>query len=68
MILKQTAGRPMSSRNVRVVPEFNKDPDIEKLGRALISLAKNLAEKKKSDELALNAKKPLADGKGDDMV
>ena len=34
-----------SSRNVRVTPEMRMSPDIEKLARALVSIAKGLAEK-----------------------
>ena len=48
-------GRPIDSRNIRVVPKFREEPDIEKLGRALISLATVLAEKEKADQgISLN--------------
>lgn len=43
-------GRPMSSHNVKVTPEFRKDPDIEKLGRALIAVAMRIAEQKQAQE------------------
>lgn len=36
----------MTSRNIRVIPVFREEPDIEKLGRALIAIAKGLADKK----------------------
>ena len=40
--VKQSA----ASGNVRVIPEFREKPDIEKLARAIIAIAKNNAEKK----------------------
>ena len=36
---KKKRGRPMSSHNVSVTPEFREEPDIEKLGRVLIAIA-----------------------------
>lgn len=45
-------GRPMASRNVKITPEFREEIDIEKLGRALIAAAMNIAEKKKAAEAA----------------
>ena len=36
----------MASRDIRVVPEFRAEPDIGKLGQALIAVAKSIAEKK----------------------
>ena len=51
---KHSKGRPIKSSNVRVTPEFRKDPDIEKLGRALIAIAKNLAETKMEAEKTHN--------------
>ena len=56
---QQRRGRPVGSRTVRVTPEFREEPDVEKLGRALIAVAKRIAEKKKAEELA---------GKGDGMT
>jgi len=50
---KQGAGRPNSSGNILVTPEYLEEPDIEKLGLALIAVAKSIAEKKKAGELAL---------------
>ena len=43
-------GRPMTSHQVRVIPEFRENPDIEKLAQALIGIAISLAEKKQSEE------------------
>ena len=42
---KNTRGRKMCSDSVRVFPVFRKEPDIEKLGLALIEIAKGLADK-----------------------
>lgn len=42
-------GRPVTSNLVRVTPEFRPEPDIEKLGRALIAVAISIAEKKKAE-------------------
>ena len=46
---KKKQGRPIASRNVVVVPEFRTEPDIEKLGRALIAIAQKIAEKETAD-------------------
>jgi hypothetical protein len=46
----QKRGRPARSCNVRVIPEFRKEPDIDKLGRALIAITLSIAEKKKARE------------------
>ena len=43
-------GRPMTSHQVRVIPEFRETPDIEKLAQALIGIAVSLAEKKQAEE------------------
>ena len=32
-------GRKATSTNVRLLPEFREEPDIEKLGRAILALA-----------------------------
>lgn len=61
---KRKRGRPMTSRDVNVTPEFRKDPDIEKLGRALIAVAMRIAEQKQAEE---NAKKRQQD-EGDSMT
>lgn len=50
---KQTAGRPACSGSVQITPEFRKEPDIEKLARALIAVAQKIAEKKKAEEDAV---------------
>ena len=46
---KDTRGRKMRSDNVRVVPEFREQVDIEKLCQALIEIAKSIAKDKKPD-------------------
>lgn len=57
-------GRPMTANDIKVTPEFKKDPDIEKLGRALIAVAMNLAEKKLKEEQAGSS----SSGEGDTMT
>ena len=49
---KKKRGRPISSNDVRVTPEFRENPDIEKLGRALIAVAISIAQKKEAEEKA----------------
>lgn len=49
---KQKRGRPMASHKVKVTPEFRDNPDIEKLGRALIAVAISIAQKKEAEEKA----------------
>jgi hypothetical protein len=51
---KQKVSHDAKSRNVRVSPEFREEPDIEKLARAFISIAKGLAEKKAAEERGLD--------------
>ena len=46
---KDTRGRKMRSDNVRVVPEFREQVDIEKLCQALIEIAKSIAKNKRPD-------------------
>lgn len=50
MIEKRKRGRPMSSHNVSVTPEFREQPDIEKLGRVLIAIALDNAKRKDEPE------------------
>ena len=40
---KNTRGRKMNSDNVRVVPEFREQVDIDMLCQALIEIAKSIA-------------------------
>ena len=42
---KKKRGRPMSSNDVKVTPEFRKNLDIEKLGQVVIALAASIARK-----------------------
>lgn len=44
---EETRGRKMRSDNVRVIPEFRDQIDIEKLCQALIEIAKSIAKDKK---------------------
>ena len=43
---RRSSGRPIASRRMCIVPEFRENPDVEKLGRALISIAKTMPVKK----------------------
>ena len=59
----QKRGRPNGSRNIRVIPDFREEPDIEKLGRALITvalrIAENKQEKKYENSLIFRAKRDM---------
>ena len=46
---EETRGRKMRSDNVRVIPEFRDQIDIEKLCQALIEIAKSIAKEKQPD-------------------
>lgn len=48
MTEKRKRGRPVSSHNVSVTPEFREEPDIEKLGRVLIAIALDNAKRKEA--------------------
>ena len=70
-------GRPATSGHVKVTPEFRPEPDIDKLGRALIAVAISIAEKEKAKgagEAGQGAPKDTniqdypADRKGDGMI
>ena len=52
MMEKKKRGRPMFSDDVKVTPEFRDNPDIEKLGRALIAVAISIAQKKEAEDKA----------------
>lgn len=49
---KKSRGRPMTSCDVKITPEFRENPDIEKLGRALIAVAIRIAQQKEAEEAA----------------
>lgn len=49
---KRKRGRPMASRDVKVTPKFRENPDIEKLGRALIAVAIRITQQKEAEETA----------------
>jgi len=53
MMGKLKPGRPIASRSMRVTPEFRDKPDIEKLGRALIAIAKSIDEKETAQKQTL---------------
>ena len=65
---EKKCGRPMASRDVRVTPEFRDNPDIEKLGRALIAVALSIAQKKEAEEVAKTTQTPVNDDKGDGVT
>lgn len=50
--MEKKRGRPMDSHNVKITPEFRENPDIEKLGRALVAVAISIAQKKEAEEKA----------------
>ena len=56
-------GRPMTSHQVRVIPEFRENPDIEKLAQALIGIAISLAEKKQAEETPSDTDTPASTDK-----
>lgn len=56
-------GRPMTSHDVKIPPEFRDNPDLEKLGRALIAVAISIAQKKEAEEKAAKE-----GSQGDDMT
>lgn len=47
---EETRGRKMRSDNVRVIPEFREQIDVDKLCQALIEIAKSLAADKQFDQ------------------
>lgn len=50
MLSQKQRGRPQTSHNVRVTPEFRDNPDLDKLGRALIAVAMRIVEQKQAEE------------------
>lgn len=66
MTEKRKRGRPMSSHNVSVTPEFREMPDIEKLGRVLLSVAINRTETKDNNDDAdvLSVNFPTVEDRG----
>ena len=48
--MQRTQGRPKESDSFKVAPEFLEKPDIEMLARALLSIAKQITEKKRQEE------------------
>ena len=62
---KKKRGRPAASSDVVVAPEFRDNPDIEKLGRALIAVAMHIAEQKQAEE---KAQKTRQENNGDNMT
>lgn len=50
MTSKRKRGRPMTAHNVSVTPEFREMPDIEKIGRVLISVAVSRVKPEESND------------------
>jgi len=46
---KNQSARFAHSQNVRVTPDFRKEPDMEKMVRALIAIAEKMAREQKQD-------------------
>lgn len=64
---KEKQERPVDLHNVRVTPEFRDEPDIDKLARALIAVALQIAQEKEAKEQALvNHDNTPADGENSD--
>lgn len=54
--MKKRRGRPSTVDNIRVLPIFREKPDIEKLGRAVIAMAEELAGQKEAEGEHENSK------------
>ncbi len=59
---KKKRGRPMASHYVNVTPEFRDNPDIEKMGRALIAVALQIAKQKQAEKDAKKLRQEDGDG------
>ena len=68
MLSQKQRGRPQTSHNVRVTPEFRDNPDLDKLGRALIAVAMRIAEQKQAEEDAKKAQGIQSETEGDNMT
>ena len=68
MLSQKQRGRPQTSHNVRVTPEFRDNPDLDKLGRALIAVAMRIAEQKQVEEDAKKTQGVQPETEGDNMT
>ena len=68
MLSKKQRGRPQTSRDVRVAPEFRDNPDLDKLGRALIAVAMRIVEQKQTEEDAKKTQGIQPETEGDNMT
>ncbi len=48
--MKKRKNRPHVQDNIRIVPIFKENPDIEKLGKAVIAMAEELAKRAKAEK------------------
>ncbi len=67
MKTKQKPAHCPGTRSIRVEPVFLEKPDVEKLGRALISIALNMAQEKKVIRQTHNNRRDAVGGEGDGM-
>lgn len=68
MLSQKQRGRPQISHNVRVTPEFRDNPDLDKLGRALIAVAMRIFEQKQTEEDAKKTQGIQPETEGDNMT
>ena len=68
MLSQKQRGRPQTSHNVRVTPEFQDNPDLDKLGRALIAVAMRIVEQKQTEEDAKKTQGIQPETEGDNMT
>ena len=68
MLSKKQRGRPQTSHDVRVTPEFRDNPDLDKLGRALIAVAMRIVEQKQTEEDAKKTQGIQPETEGDNMT
>lgn len=68
MLSQKQRGRPQTSHDVRVTPEFRDNPDLDKLGRVLIAVAMRIAEQKQAEEDAKKAQGIQAESEEDNMT
>ena len=68
MLSQKQRGRPQTSHDVRVTPEFRDNPDLDKLGRVLIAVAMRIAEQKQAEDDAKKAQGIQAESEEDNMT
>ncbi len=63
---RKKCSHPTGFDSVRITPELQDNPDLERLGRALIAAAINIAEKKREEEETV--KRSLKNRERNDMT